>query len=146
MSGEFILNTQDTAGWQAVYETQLIAQPTGLSNGSLYPIGRHTVPVDFDADVIVVGTSSSTAKPSWRLGCFLSAYTVISGVGNTEIATGMCPFGLKLFKFTEYSGSYRLGLYVPRWHQDLDIKIWKYLGNPADDRQLLQDLITRLQG
>lgn len=132
-----ILDTLDSAQWQSVYETQLTAQPTGLANGSYYPIGRHTVPVEFDSDVIVVGTSSSTAKPTWRLGCYLSAYTSINGVGNTEIANVLCPFGLKLFKFPEYSSSYQIRLTIPKWHQSLDVKIWKYLGVVLDERELL---------
>lgn len=117
------------------YEVELVAITT-VNPGIYAPIGQHTVPVVFDSSIIVVGSSSTHAKPNWRLGCYLQCFTSINGVGNTNFYSGLCPFGLQLFKIQRPSELYRIKLAVPRWHKQLEVAIWKYLG--AEELQPIQ--------
>lgn len=89
--------------------------------------------------ILMIGCRSTTAKPTWWLGCRASKRLLISPSSTSQFPSAVyteqrsCPLNaLRLIKF-DFDGlyPYLLVLEPPPWLNQLYIEIWAYDG--ADD-------------
>lgn len=113
------------ADWQLVYQANLAAQPSPIPT-YFYPIPVITPPQLF-TNILTIGAVSMSAKPTWRLAFFASAQINISGIGNVEIGNFFVRLGASVLD-TKDSTPYRLQLHIPKWHREMTIEIYQYLG------------------
>lgn len=130
-----ILELGNLSYLQEVYETTLTAGSSPVP-GYHVPIPRHLIPATFTRHTLLVGASSSTAKPNWRMGFYLSM-AIASGVGLAESDSYKVPFGLNIIRLPMLSNEFKLKAYIPKWHQEMTMKIWQYTGPEADALDLL---------
>lgn len=133
-----ILDLSNSSNFVEVYETILTAGSSPVPNYHA-PIPLHQIPVVFDCHTILVGASSSTAKPNWRLGFYLRML-VTASVGTAEASNNPIPFGLNLIRLPKLSNEYRLKAYIPKWHQTMEMKLWKYIGPESGELDLLEQI------
>lgn len=135
-----ILDLSNSSNFQEVYETILSGEL--VIEGRYKPIPQHQIPITFDRHTLLVGASSSTAKPNWRLGFYLRML-ITSSVGTAEASNCSIPFGLNLIRFPVLSSQYKLKAYIPKWHREMELKIWKYIGPESDELNLLEQIKSR---
>ena len=131
-----ILNFNNSDYWQKVYETTLVAQ-AGSRSSFYYPIGDHNLPGTFSSHTLLVGASSFKAKPTWRLGFYLSMIISAVGVGSFTASQKSIPFGLTLVRFPPLSNEFSLKASIPKWHEEMSMSVWLYVGSESDVRDLL---------
>jgi hypothetical protein len=129
---EFDLTAPDV--WEYVYdETKTAVQPTPET---FISIPRISIPILLHGRVIVVGTSSSNAKPNWRFSGTLSQRLVIPALG-TGLVDGYKETirinALSLLVLPALTPDYRLDIDVFPWIRDLSISIWRYIGPEVDE-------------
>lgn len=113
--------------WQPAYQANLIAPPTGVRNIN-YPIPAFRIPQPFSSPALIVGASSATAKPTWRLAAYIDVLINVEAIGYTQLAHVFIPLGA-IYIFVDRSVSaFYLQVYVPRWYQSLDLEVWQYVG------------------
>lgn len=137
-----ILDCSNPNYWLEVYETTLMAQ--SIVPGYHSPIPQHQIPVSFDRHTLAVGASSSKTKPTWNLGFWLSMVINIAGVGNANAIQKPIPLGLTLVRFPALSPQFKLKAKIPKWHEEMSIKIWAYTGTETDILDLLEETQTSL--
>lgn len=143
-----ILDLSDGSNWVQVYDTTLFAQAVPGRQGSFYPIPNHEIPSAIDRRILAVGSSSTKTKPTWNLGFYLAMIIKIPGVGNAEAASVPIRLGLNLVRFPPLSNQYSLKARIPKWHQEMSITIWKYIGIESDILNFLEDIqpaVTRIE-
>lgn len=133
-----ILDLSNSSNFEVCYETILTAASSPVPNYHT-AIPLHQIPTIFDRHTILVGASSSTAKPNWRLGFYLRML-ITSSVGTAEASNNPIPFGLNLIRLPKLSSEYRLKAYIPKWHQSMEMKIWKYVGPESDVLDLAEQI------
>jgi hypothetical protein len=114
--------------WQKVYQINLQAETSAIPN-HFYQIPSFTIPYTF-INKIAVGASSSSAKPNWRLAFYANALVNILGIGFVEVEHFYVPFGASLLD-PQKGVPYTLKLYIPKWHQNMDVEIWEYTGSQS---------------
>lgn len=135
-----ILDLTDGAEWLQVYDTTLAADAIpGLTN-RYRPIPNHQIPVDFYSYTLAVGASSTKAKPTWNLGFYLGMVIDIPTVGMAETASTPIRLGLNLIRFPPLAVPFKLKARVPKWHQEMSMTFWRYLGNEADTLSIVNHI------
>lgn len=138
-----ILDLTDGAEWLQVYDSTLTAEPiTGLEN-RYRPIPHHVIPFDFYSYTLAIGASSSKAKPTWNLAFYLGMMIDIPSVGNAETEATAIRLGLSLVRFPPLAAPYKLKARIPRWHSEMSMTIWRYLGNEPDVLSLVNHIDFR---
>ncbi len=137
-----ILDLSNSSNFVEAYEIILTAGSSPVPNYHT-PIGIHLIPIVFDSHTLLVGASSSTAKPNWRLGFYLRAL-IASAVGMAEASNYPIPFGLNLIQLPKLSSEYRLRAYIPKWHQTMEMKIWKYVGSYNDVKAVVDRIEDKI--
>lgn len=132
-----ILDLGNPNHFQEVYETVLTAEI--VVEGFYKPIPQHQIPITFSCHTLFVGATSTKAKPNWRLGFYLRML-IASSVGTAEASNRPIPFGLNLIRFPVLSSEYKLKAYIPKWHQEMEMKIWQYTGPESDVLNLLEQI------
>lgn len=135
-----ILDLSDPGYFQVVYETILNGQL--VVAGRYIPIPQHSIPIIFDCHTLLVGATSATAKPNWRLGFYLKML-VVTSAGTAEASNRSIPFGLNLIRFPALSHEFKLKAYIPKWHRQVEMKIWKYTGPELDTLDLLEQIKSK---
>ena len=136
-----ILEVSDASLWVKAYDVKLEAQPTPIG---YYPIPTHKIPVTFDRHTLAIGSSSTKTKPTWRLGFHLTSEIQIPGVGKTEASHQYIWLGLNLIRVPPFAPNYTLKARIPKWHQEMVIAIWKYVGSEYDTLDLLNEIKNQL--
>lgn len=129
----------DARYWQRIYTTGVVART--LNNKIIAPISERTLRVTINSYILAVGVSSTSAKPTWKLGFWLSQVIQVQGAGFAEYNPTPIILGLTLVKFEPLTTAYQLKARFPSWHKDLSISIWKYRGLTSDP---LDDISLRL--
>lgn len=143
-----ILDLSDASLWVQVYDTTLFADPVLGQTGKHYPIPNHSIPGNFEGHTLAVGSSSTKAKPNWSLGFYLAQVINVPGVGNAEARSIPIRLGLNLVRFPPLSTQFRLKARIPKWHQEMSLTIWRYVGVESDVLDRLADLqptFTRIE-
>ena len=138
-----ILDLSSASNWVKVHEITLVAPPSSIPNHN-YPIPAYTIPVTFDRRFLAVGASSTMTKPSWRLAFFLSTVLQIPAVGNAENGSIFIPLGLSLVQVPLYSAQYSLKARIPKWHLEMTMAVWQYVGIESDISDLVDQINQRL--
>ena len=125
-----------------IYEVVLTAALSPVP-GYHIPIPLHQIPGIFDCHTLVVGANSFMARPTWRLGFYLRML-VASSVGLAEASNHPVPLGLNVIRLPRLSSEYRLRAYIPKWHQTMEMKIWKYIGTHNDCETVLARVENRI--
>jgi hypothetical protein len=129
---QFDLTAPDV--WEYVYdETKTAVQPTP---NTFISIPRISIPILLHGRVIVVGTSSSNARPNWRFSGTLSQRLVIPGLGSGLVdgyKETIRINALSLIVLPALTPDYRLELDVFPWIRDLSLSIWRYIGPEVDE-------------
>lgn len=129
----------DARYWQRIYITNCVARI--INNKVVAPIPSQMFRTNINSHILAVGASSNSAKPTWKLGCWLSQVVQIQGAGFAECNSTPIILGLTLVKFESLFTTYQLKARFPNWHKDLSISIWKYKGENAEP---LNDISLRL--
>lgn len=128
----------NSLNWDLVRRQDYAAKPSIANPDELLPIP----PISFvlSAPYLLIGINSVTAKPHWFLGCRASLRLLISPSSLSEFAGGVevlrknC--GLKNLTLIEASEvkpkPYLLMLFVPWWHEKIEIEVWEYSGVDTD--------------
>lgn len=143
-----ILDLSNSSNWVRIHDTTLVAEPVLGQNGKYYSIPNYSIPDTIDRHVLAVGSSSTKAKPTWNLGFYLVMLVRVPGVGNAETASTPIRLGLNLVRFPLVSAQYTLKARIPKWHQEMSLAIWKYVGVESDVLDRLADLkpiVTRME-
>lgn len=138
-----ILNLADSSLWIKAYDTTLTAQSTFVGN-SFYPIPIHKIPVIFNSHTLAIGSSSSQTKPTWRLGFYLTSEIQIPGIGKAEATSDYIWLGLNLIRIPPLGSTYTLKARIPKWHREMVIAIWKYIGSESDTLDVLNEIKNQL--
>jgi hypothetical protein len=87
-----------------------------------------------DTQYLMIGTQSSNAKPTWRLGCWASINLLVSPSSLAMLPAGAeflrrgC--GLGQFTLIEIPllepRPYLLKLQIPRWFDQIDLEVWYF--------------------
>lgn len=129
----------DSLNWDILYRGTEEAIPDILYYGGHRPIPPREI--SSSARIFIVGIASSQAKPTWRLGGFLSAEIPISPSSTTQIPGGTeffqdkIPYGKrKLIELPFYEPpSIKLVIQPPKWFKDVYIEAWYYSGTDTDE-------------
>lgn len=139
--------------WDLVLRQTYFAQPNPA-----YPKGFVPIPsklIEVDRYTLAIGTSSTKAKPTWRVGAFVVPKLSFS-VSSTSVYTNLVRSGksqsvylnqLTLVQFTDFGLSpYALEISFPIWISELSIEIWKYQGEESAKpvSELIEELKTDL--
>lgn len=138
-----ILDLTDASLWTKAYDTTLTAQSTFVGN-SFYPIPIHKIPIVFDRHTVAIGASSTKTKPNWRLAFYLTTEIQIPGIGKAEANSNYVGLGLNLIKIPLLSSSFTLKARIPKWHSEMTIAIWKYIGAEFDTLDLLNEIKAQI--
>lgn len=122
-----ILNV-DANNWEQIYDVILSAEVLAGMPNYHHPIPAHSIPVVIDRHTLIVGALSGSAKPTWNLGYYLSMVTHVQGIGRPELASKFIRLGLNLVRLPPVTPEYTLKARIPKWHQEMQIVIWKYVG------------------
>lgn len=119
-----------------------------------YPKGFIPIPaitLSLDSHTLVIGAKSSKARVSWYLAAYVIPKLLFSpsstsnfvGAVQTQERQRIKLDTLNLIKFTDFGLSpYLLEISIAPWHQEIDLEVWKYLGNESSKpvNELLQAL------
>lgn len=122
------LDLTNPADWLRVYDVSLSAMPVGGMPGRYYRIPDHSIPTIFDRYTLAIGASSTQTRPTWNLAFYAAMLVQIPGVGRAEAISVPVILGLKVIEFPVLSSQFTLKARLPRWHIEMDITIWKYIG------------------
>ncbi len=138
-----ILDLSSADNWVKVHEVLLTAQDSPIPNFHS-PIPTYTIPTPFDRRILAVGASSSQTKPSWRLAFFLSTIVQVPGIGSAENGSIFIPLGLTLIETPPYSDQYSVRIRIPRWHLEMSMTFWQYVGIELNALDLLDQISSRV--
>lgn len=141
---ESILDLSNSNNWVSVYQANFAAVPIQGVRNQFTPIPVIVIPNSFDSHTLAVGASSFQTKPTWHLGFWLSMNVQLPGIGKAEAYNKSIPLGLNIVRFPHISSTYTLRASIPRWHKEMSIEIWKYVGSEVDIRDELIEIKSDL--
>lgn len=139
-----ILDLSNSSSWVRIHDTTLFAAPVLGQNGKHYPIPSYLIPEVVDRRILAVGASSSKAKPTWNLGFYLAMLVKVPGVGNAEVVSRPIRLGLNLVIFPPVSSEFTLKARIAKWHQEMSLTVWKYIGLETDVLSSLENIDSDL--
>lgn len=137
-----ILDCSNANYWQEAYTVDLVAAQS--VPGYFVPIPRHRILTTFNSHTLAVGASSFRTRPNWKLGFWLSMLVNLAGVGWAVAEEQAIPLGLKVIRFSAFSPQFQLSANIPKWHEEMSIKIWEYSGPETDVLNLQQQTQLKL--
>lgn len=128
------LQLRDSVNWGTPYQTLRRANLYG-STGLFFPIPAFQIPIQFESPILAIVAESQEALSHWRLGCrvrqMFNADIAALEVTGTQRAV-LLNRGPTLIHFPRYAQQYRLEVSVPRWHKEMSLTIWEYIGPITD--------------
>lgn len=141
---EPILDVSNSSNWEKVYQASFTAVAIQGVRNQFLPIPSVVIPNSFNRHTLAVGASSFQAKPTWHLGFWLSMNVQLLGIGKAEASSKSIPLGLSLIRFPQISSTYTLTANIPRWHKEMEIEIWQYVGSELDVKDDIADIKSDL--
>lgn len=138
-----LLDLSSSSNWSQVYSDSFTANTIAGTN-KFSPIPAIRIPSTFDKHIIAVGASSFQTKPTWRLGFWLSMYVDLPNIGKAEGCNKSIPLGLSIVRLPSLSSTYSLVASIPKWHTEMSIDIWQYVGNVSDLNSAISELESNL--
>ena len=133
--------------WASRYEDSLQGSPAPVP-GNYLPIPEQTIPFTFTSQLLAISATSSTAKSTWKTAGWIWQRVLVNiGTGSTvPNALAQRKYKFYLDKLTvltipKLASEYALSISIPRWLQDLDLKIYEYTGEIIDSNEQKLDLI-----
>lgn len=142
-----ILDLSNSSNWEKVYQGSFVAVVIqGVRNQTL-PIPAVVIPNSFERHTLAVGASSFQTKPTWHTGFWLSMNVQLPGIGKAEADSKTIPLGLSIVRFPSISTQYTLTANIPRWHKEMSIEIWQYVGSELerDDLADIKSDLSRIE-
>lgn len=127
-----ILDVNNASNWLHIYNHTLYAAVIPTTPPRYTPIPVHKIPLILDRRTLAVGSSSTLAKPTWRLGFFLIGSVQIPGIGLADVTSLPIFFGLNLVRLPNLHDQFVLKARIPKWQQEMEMSIWKYIGVESD--------------
>lgn len=127
-----ILDVDNSANWVHIYGTTLYAAASSTIPPVYAPIPIHSIPGIFYERTLAVGSSSTQTKPNWKLGFWLIGAVQIPDVGLANITSVPIVLGLTLVRLPNLHSEFKLKAQIPKWHKEMSIDIWKYVGVEND--------------
>ena len=127
------MNFGNSLNWDLVLKRSYFAQVISNEPKEFLPIPSITVSVD--SFTLLIGASSNSSKPTWRLAAFVSPRLLFSPSSTSEYlaavqserAQAVLLNRLNLIQFTDFGLSpYLVEISIPRWYRDIELEIWKY--------------------
>lgn len=131
-----LMDFANNLNWDLVLRRNYVAASTPNEPQGFLPIPPITVSVD--RFTLLIGASSNSAKPTWRLAAFVSPRLLFSPSSTSEYlaavqsekSQAVLRERLNLIQFTDFGLSpYLLEISIPRWYREIDLEIWKYTGS-----------------
>lgn len=141
---EPILDLSNSSNWEKVYQNSFTAVPIQGVRNQFLPIPAVVISNSFDSHTLAVGASSFQIKPTWHLGFWLSMNVQLLGIGKAEAYSKSIPLGLSIVRLPNISSTYTLSANIPRWHKEMTIEIWQYIGSELDIRDDLVEIKSDL--
>lgn len=124
--------------WIQLYNQQFQAQR--ISPKAYIPLQPVPIPIQADHRFLAAGCTSTSARPSWNLGGWLTP-SFDSGRGDLgDVGLGRLGVplkGKKLLVLPQYSTAYKLLFEVPYWIEDVNLTIFQYVGTEGDSTEAL---------
>lgn len=118
--------------WEKIYEeTKNIVS---VGDTSYIPIAPIEVPFLLESNIIAIGTSSESAKPTWWLGgtVIQKVDTTVVG-GSIELHREKAQLNkVRMFVLPKYTETFKIEFQVPPWIQDLTLAVWEFQGSSSD--------------
>jgi hypothetical protein len=128
------LQLSNPANWGTPYQTSRQANPYGTS-GLFFPIPPFQIPIQFESPILAISAENQDARAWWILGCRVRQLFDVSS-GPLEVASVqrrvLLNRGGTLIQFPRYAPQYRLEVEIPRWHKEMSLTIWEYIGPITD--------------
>jgi hypothetical protein len=128
-----VLDFRNSAHWGPPYQIARRANLYG-STGLFFPIPTFQIPILFESPILAIAAENQDAHSWWRLGCRVRQLFDVEG--PTEVASTqrvvLLNRGGTLIQFPRYAPQYRLEVEVPKWHKEMDLTIWEYIGPITD--------------
>lgn len=137
LTSSTILSTNRALDWVLVHAILLTAQrnleqPDPDKKNSFHPMAAHSIPFIFTRHVLVVEATSTKAKPNWSFAFNLEQLIDVTSVGLSESASFKVKLGLNLIKLPNVDGIFQVRARFPKWHQEMRIRFWQYIGEEGD--------------
>lgn len=134
-----IYQISDSLNWDLVTRQSL--NGVKISGENTFLINPYSTVLN--SRLVLVGCKSTSAKQSWRLGCWANFRLLFSPSSTSEYVSAIqfyaksCHLNrLNLIEVPEiYPWPYLLYLEFPRWLGNIDIEIWKYSGIAEDSTE-----------
>jgi hypothetical protein len=127
-----ILETNRAIDWVRVHGITLIAQPALLTKRGFHPMAAHTIPFIFNCHTLVIDANSANAKPHWDFAFSLEQLIDVPAIGLSQSAKIAVKLGLNLIRFPNIDGIYQLRARFPKWHKDMHMQFYQYIGIDSD--------------
>jgi hypothetical protein len=140
------LNLEPAVSWAAPYQVLKQANPYG-SSGLFFPIPTFQIPIQFESPILAISAENQDALSHWRLGVrvrqlFTADIAPLEVTSNQQAV--LLNRGPSLIQFPNHAQQYRLEVEVPRWHKEISLSIWEYIGPVVDSTELLLTETTDL--
>ena len=133
--------------WASRYQYSLVGAPAPVP-GNYLPIPDLVIPITFTGQLLAISATSSTAKSTWKTAGWLWQRVLVNiGTGATvpnALSQRKYKFYLNqltILTIPKLASEYALSISIPKWIQDLDIKIYEYTGEIIDSNDQKLDLI-----
>jgi len=118
--------------WSKIYEETKDIVRTGPT--SYLPIAPIEIPFLLESNIIAIGTSSDSAKPTWWLGgtVIQKVDTTVVG-GSIELHREKAQLNkVKMLVLPKYTETFKIEFQVPPWIEDLTLAVWEFQGFSSD--------------
>lgn len=127
------LESNEALDWVRVFDTTLTAQPfTEGREGSFHPMAAYTIPFIFSRHVLTINAVSANAKEHWSLAFYLEMLIDVAAIGLSKAESFKVNLGLNLIRLPNINGIFQLRIRYPKWHKDMSMTFWQYVGTEAD--------------
>ena len=144
-----VLNLSSPDNWVGFYQGSFETQRSP-GNTTVIPIPEIIIPGSLSNHILAVSASSNTAKPHWRFAGFLNQRIELGlaavGSPDTDAAKHKAWLDrLTLVIFPRLTPTYSLSFETPKWIQDIDLTIFKYVGPESDSTDNLVNQIINVE-
>ncbi len=134
------VDLSNSQNWDLVFNQYFQPIPSSNPNPSvIYPVYEFSISaVLFDNPLVAIYAHSSKAPAHWQFAGKLIqrvAVGLIVGGNNEAIqeTRAVRLNSIQVFNLPQYTSTYQLNFRVARWLQDIELKVWQYIGAVDDE-------------
>lgn len=133
-----ILELQNSSKWSRLWDFSVTAAPVPNQPGYTLEIPPIVVPFLLENHIIAIAVTSSTAKPTWKVGGRIAKKIqtgiTIGGSPDATISDARKLYlnQINLFRFTPYTANYALEITPAYYLTQASLSLWVYTGVDTD--------------